>query len=524
MVTASSAGPLTADTPPLAAVLGLALLQGLLLYGLHQAVAQARWPATHAVVLFPLGLLALGLPVSLQLLSRHWRAARVWGVHAVFALVLVIIGAYLGVQGGLPPLVEPHNATPLLGTAVPLVALGFIVLAFVRASLEAGVWRPGYPALFAAAWRTALTLAEAGLFMGLLALLLVLWAALFQTLQIPLFSRLFQQPLFGYPAAALAFGVAVHLVGSVERLVDVVLGQVLGLLKWLAPVAGLLVVLFTVALLPRLPGLLVSGDRALNAAWLLWLVMVTVLLINAAYQDGRVAQPYGRVLGAALRALPPLLVIVSGTALYALCVRVGEHGLTVGRYWGLVTAGCALLYAVSYSWAAVRPGPWMRGVSTANPLLALLLAGVLLLSLTPVLSPFRLSAQSQQARVLNTADIDQQRSALRYLQSETGHYGRDAVQALPAAQVQALSAPLSANATDWLAGLRVVPAGRDLPEALREVLRQAHEAADSTSRLQTPMAFWIQPTESDVPELLLLLPGGRYARYAQREGEWARID
>ena len=502
----------------------LAIFQGLLLYGLHQAVAYSVWPATQPELLFPLALMALVLPVSLHLLSRHWRDGLLWRVLVGFALALMVVGWHGGAQLVVVPLRESGNALPLIASAVPLVVLWFIAMAFLRARLEADVARPAYPALFSAAWRNALLLGEAGLFMGLLALLLVLWAALFQTLQIPLFSRLFQQPLFLYPVAALAFGVAVHLVGSVERLVDVVLGQVLGLLKWLAPVAGLLVVLFTLALLPRLPGLLVSGDRALNAAWLLWLVMVTVLLINAAYQDGRVAQPYGRVLGVALRALPPLLVIVSGTALYALCVRVGEHGLTVGRYWGLVTAGCALLYAVSYSWAAVRPGPWMRGVSTANPLLALLLAGVLLLSLTPVLSPFRLSAQSQQARVLNTTDIDPQRSAFRYLQNETGQYGRDAVQALPAAQVQALSAPLSPNATDWLASLRVVPAGRELPEALREVLRQAHEAADSTQRVQTPMAFWMQPTESDVPELLLLLPGGRYARYAQREGKWARID
>ena len=503
-------------------VLCLALLQGLVLYGLHQAVERSLWPATRPELWFSFGLLALLLPVSLQLLQRQWRNPVLWRALSGLALVLGIVGWHLGAQVVLSPLAQKANGTPLRASALPLAVLWFIVMAFLRARLEADGSRPGYPALFAAAWRNLLTLAEAGLFTGLLTLLLLLGATLFQSLDLPLFRTLFEQPLFLYPMLALAFGIAVQLVGRVDRLVDVVLGQVLGLLKWLAPVAGLLVVLITVALLPRLPGLFSSGDRALNAAWLLWLVAVSVLLLNAAYQDGRVEQPYGRVLGSALRSLPPLLVIVSGTGLYALCVRVGEHGLTVGRYWGLVTAGFALLYAASYSWAALRPGPWMRGVGTANPLLAGLLLVLLLLSLTPVLSPFRLSAQSQQARVLTARDIDQQRSALRYLRFETGHYGQQAVQALPAAQLQALSDPLPGT-EDWLSTMRVYPAGRELPQALRDVLRQTHDAAQGAPRLPGPTAFWVQAAESDEPELLLLLPGGRYRRYAQQDGAWRPV-
>ncbi len=474
-------------------VLCLALLQGLVLYGLHQAVERSLWPATRPELWFSFGLLALLLPVSLQLLQRQWRNPVLWRALSGLALVLGIVGWHLGAQVVLSPLAQKANDTPLRASALPLAVLWFIVMAFLRARLEADGSRPGYPALFAAAWRNLLTLAEAGLFTGLLTLLLLLGATLFQSLDLPLFRTLFEQPLFLYPMLALAFGIAVQLVGRVDRLVDVVLGQVLGLLKWLAPVAGLLVVLITVALLPRLPGLFSSGDRALNAAWLLWLVAVSVLLLNAAYQDGRVEQPYGRVLGSALRSLPPLLVIVSGTGLYALCVRVGEHGLTVGRYWGLVTAGFALLYAASYSWAALRPGPWMRGVGTANPLLAGLLLVLLLLSLTPVLSPFRLSAQSQQA-----------------------------VQALPAAQLQALSDPLPGT-EDWLSTMRVYPAGRELPQALRDVLRQTHDAAQGAPRLPGPTAFWVQAAESDEPELLLLLPGGRYRRYAQQDGAWRPV-
>ena len=158
---------------------------------------------------------------------------------------------------------------------------------------------------------------------------------------------------------------------------------------------------------PRMAGrvvftLMAADERSLSSLWLLWLVAVTVLLLNAAYQDGTVERPYGAALSMAMRCVPPLLTVIALTATYALYVRIEAYGLTVGRFWGFVTACVGLAHAVAASIAAVRAGPWLGYTSKTNPLLAAGLALVLILALTPVLSPYRLSASSQQGIALET--------------------------------------------------------------------------------------------------------------------------
>jgi hypothetical protein len=79
------------------------------------------------------------------------------------------------------------------------------------------------------------------------------------------------------------------------------------LLSELAVVAGTLLTLFTLALDLKLPGLFLSGDRAIGATWLLWLVAVIVLLLNAAFRDGSGVRPYPRLIATALRFIWPIL-------------------------------------------------------------------------------------------------------------------------------------------------------------------------------------------------------------------------
>jgi hypothetical protein len=167
-----------------------------------------------------------------------------------------------------------------------------MALPFAQNRLATGRWSIQYPALFANAWRNKLTLAEAALFTALFWLLLFLWQMLFHMLGIDYFRELFREPIFVYPVTSLTFGCALHLIGSIERLTAVVLEQLLNVLKWLGILAGAILVFFTVALVFKLPGLVFTGQKAIGAAWLLWLMAVVVLLLNAAFRDGSVSQPY----------------------------------------------------------------------------------------------------------------------------------------------------------------------------------------------------------------------------------------
>jgi hypothetical protein len=127
----------------------------------------------------------------------------------------------------------------------------------------------------------------------------------------------------------------------------------------------------------------------------LWLTAVVVLLLNAAYRDGSIPQPYPKWIAQFLRVVVPLTVIVSLTALYALWMRSQHYGLTVERVWAFVVAGAALLYSVGYSISAFGRGAWLGGIARVNVAVAIALIAVISAALTPVLSPYRLAANSQ---------------------------------------------------------------------------------------------------------------------------------
>ncbi|MCP5339036.1 MAG: hypothetical protein R3E75_02650 [Steroidobacteraceae bacterium] len=129
-------------------------------------------------------------------------------------------------------------------------------------------------------------------------------------------------------------------------------------------IAALILLLFTLGLSSLLPELFGEGRRTISAAWLLWLIAVMVLMLNAAYRDGSAAQPYLKAIGLALRIVAPLMLVVA-------------LGLDV----------------------------------------------IVALMLTPALSPPRLAAASQYRVALETEDPTRRRDALRYLRFDAGHYG-----------------------------------------------------------------------------------------------------
>jgi hypothetical protein len=551
--------------PPLQAaqarpvILALAAAQGFALYGLHRAIADGLWPATDLRWLAPLLLLAALLPLTAQMLAAHLRSRAAASILAGVAAALAGIGWHFGARLATSPAPPYGGAQAFAAGGFALLVLWLIALPFLRLRLSAGRWSTDYPALFRDAWRSKLALAEAGLFTGAFWLLLFLWGRLFDSLGIGFFAELFGMPLFAYPVTAIVFGIALHLVGSIDRLVDVVLGQILGLFKWLAPLAGFIVAAFTLALLPRLPALFTAGERAISAQWLLWLLALSVLLLNAAYQDGRQGTPYARSLARAMRAVPPLMLVVAVAAAYALGLRVAQHGLTVSRYWGLVVAGAALAYASAYTIAALRSGPWLGGMGRSNTMIALALVTVLAASLTPLASPYRLAADSQRARALAATDPETRDAALRHLKLELGGYGearlrtlaalrdrpdteavRDAAQRVLDADEATLYRDAAVNRLQgfdaWYDASMRYPFGFAIPDGAREALRRDFEAGrigpSDTGSGAAPAALpptepaligWLDLDHDGSAEVMVAeADRGLYSVYALRNGAWRR--
>jgi Domain of unknown function (DUF4153) len=533
-------------------ILLAAVIQGWALYGLHHAVKARHWPATDQPWLIALYTLAVFIPLSVQLLAEHARTAALWRLAAVLGAAYFYFGWHQGSSVSSAG-VEPFTRIPsYFSIALLLTILWLMALPFAQIRLTTGHWGPQYHALFANAWRNKLMLAEASLFTGLFWLLLFLWQMLFHMLGIDFFRELFEEPIFVYPVTSLAFGCALHLIGSIERLTSVVLEQILNVLKWLGLLAGVILAFFTIALVFKLPGLLFTGQKAIGAAWLLWLTAVVVLLLNAAYRDGSVPEPYPKWIARFLRWVVPLTVIISLTALYALLMRTRYYGLTVERVWAFVVAGAALLYSVGYSISAVGGGAWLGGIARVNVAAAIALMAVISAALTPVLSPYRLAANSQYRLVLAqgpgaAADKGANANALarntpmQYLGFESGQYGRARLQELAqlqtgadAEEIRRLAKQLLGQSGRWeaphvpdaaavVAKLRIFPVGRsldrDLAEQLLADLRKPRYGYAFQSRGDDAAGIYID-LKGDGSDEFVFLDARRGLVYENRGGRW----
>ncbi len=534
------------DNSTLPVILVAAVVQGWVLYWLHVSIENDRWPATRLGVLAALYALAVFVPLTVQRLAQDVNRAVTWCVIGVIAILYALVAWHCGrwVTGDLD--LRSAGVDEWFALAFTLGVLWLLVMPFVQARLADGRWRPQYERLFSTAWNNKFVLAEAVAFVGLFWLLLFLWAQLFRMIGIAFFKELFAEPVFVYPVTALAFGIALHLIGSLERLTHVLLEQVLNVLKWLAIVAGLILAFFTAALLTKLPGMIASGERAIAAAWLLWLVAVTVLLVNAAYRDGSNDAPYPRGLGIALRCVIPLTIVISLTALYALWLRIDEYGFTASRVWACVVAGAAVIYSIGYGLACWRGERWMQGIATVNIAAALYLIVTIALALTPVLSPQRIAANSQFARALANAGSPPKQCCepMHYLRFDAGEYGvrrlqelsriedhphadalRRQATALLARKERYVRAPVDADAL--LASMIREPNGPAIEPGLMDLLRQEmREGSANAWRFSVgtaAIAGMFIDLNDDGHQEFVLVRGGQAVVFTRESDRWSLV-
>jgi hypothetical protein len=181
---------------------------------------------------------------------------------------------------------------------------------------------------------------------------------------------------------------------------------------------------------------LLAEHARLAALWVLAAVLAAAYFYFGWHHGGvfSTAGPNPIQSGDEYFSLGCLLTLLWLMALYALTMRSSHYGLTVGRVWGLVVASAALAYSVGYSLAALGKGAWLGGMARVNVPVALALIAVIAAALTPVLSPYRLAADSQfrVVRDKGLAALSEDRAnqnlfgrdnALQYLRFDSGRYG-----------------------------------------------------------------------------------------------------
>lgn len=379
--------------PPRNLMLGLSLAQGLALLVLWRVLSEDVWPSQTPALNFPLWTFVLVWPTLLLLSLDKDNQARTFKLVSVFSAVLVLLASYVGWEAA------PFNAFPIESLAG--IYVGTMLIACFMALMHLQQWASGgaptYDALFAFSWRNFLVSALALLLTLGVALILSLWAALFNAIGIDFFEKLFTKDWFLFPVLAVSFGLGVLIFRRLVKLIDGITGLLEGLMRLLLPLAVAVVVIFLVALpFTGLTPLWGTGD---GTALLMALNAFALFFLNAVYQTGA-KLPYPPLVHRMLYPGIALAPILSGLALYGLYLRVDQYGWSVERCWALAIGVLLAMFSLGYAWSIVRQRDgWPQSLGRVNRIMAWAILGLMLLVNSPLLDFRSISLASQLARV-----------------------------------------------------------------------------------------------------------------------------
>lgn len=485
--------PQTLNRPARSAIVLIALLQGLMLYAAQVWADSAlfddpRWCyGWYAWV--------LTVPSAVALSLTDLRQRRLWLDAGLASLLVLAMAGWIGWNlTGETGLFTSPLVTPLgLGLAVAV----FVALPWWQFRLHHGHWRASYPALFQHAWQNGLTLALAALFTGLTWLLLHLWAALFDLLDVRWFSELFRQDAFVALATGVFVGFGVLIGRTQQRAIQITRDILFAVCKLLLPLLALIAVLFVLSL--PLTGLEPLWRTGSAGSLLLSIALLLIGFVNAVYQRGADTPPYPialrRLVEASLLALP----VFAALTLYALGLRVLQHGWTIDRVWALLVSLAVTGYALGYGWAALRRGePWLRRLEPVNRVMCWAVLALALLGNSPLLDPVRISLSSQLGR-LRAAPAQLDTDDAKLLRFELGRRGVQALRELQREPTLAADARIVSVLTQSLASSSYWNNGIQIDDGIRDlaVLRRQLRLAKGSS--SPPDDWWQALVNRTVP-------------------------
>lgn len=376
------------------------LLQGLALFALYKTYDEHLWPREYAPLFNMLLVLALFLPFafywSRALLSRRQTT-----------LLILALG---GLMSGLAMYQAFTVSPPMQTQRLPIVDFpifpSLILLTFASIPLLSGWTRSGatalgrwnYSLLFDHSWRNAVVTAQAGVLTGMTWAVLVVGAQLFRLIGIDLPSEIIEKPWFVIPVTTFSFALGLRAGFKRHEFTVTLRNHWLTLTAWLLPLVALIGSVFVLMSLGGVEDLFENG---LSAVVLLWFCAFWVKFYNSAFQDGSHEPPFGHALKLGLRYTAPGLLVIAGLALWALIIRINQYGLTPERIWGLLVALVAVCYGVGYSLSLFRSTRWMATIPHANVFAILVALSGVMLFLSPLLDPRKLSVASQLQRLEN---------------------------------------------------------------------------------------------------------------------------
>jgi Domain of unknown function (DUF4153) len=358
---------------------------GALIWAVTEA-ADRDWIGQYpAMVLFGLlatlfgALLAMAGPVGLvrSLLRALGLALVVAGLIAMTALRYETPWDFM--QSGLP--------------ALAVITVATLPVPFLIAAAKSG-WRD-YPLLFLEAWSATLRFAAAGVFTALVWLVIYLSDEVLRIVGIDVIRQLLEHEVVPIVLTGAMMGLGMAVIHDLADMLSPYV--VLRLFRLFLPVVLAVMAVFLIALPFRgLEGL--AGGLS-PALLLLTMVAGGISLVSIAVDQSDADAADSPVLVRSAQAMALGLPVVAGLALWAIWLRVADHGWSPDRVFVALMAVIGVAYGLVYALAVLRGGAWMERIRQGNILMALVVMALAALWLTPILNAERISAQSQLARL-----------------------------------------------------------------------------------------------------------------------------
>ena len=455
-----------------------ALLQGLFI---------GKYSVTESglFLLLPLSLVVI-VPFALWLAQEHWgrRLRRFLGVLSLFLFVFYAywIWAVFPTEG------EIHYLPTQTLNLVRLCATVFFFLPFFQCRIATWSWRVPYSEVFFQLCRNMFLLFQAIIVTVVFWALLLTASLLFDIIGLGFVPQALFNPYVAFPLTSLTIALSITLALKHPG-IDSLGRWILSILAWLLPPFSVISVVFVASL--TFSGLQTLWDRGQASTLMLWLQFATLLLANAAWLDGTRSPFSNKTVDSVAKFSLLCLPVYTALCLYSLGLRIQQYGWSVDRIHAAFFVVMAGIWGLGYA-GIVLLRQWPSAIGRVNTVAALVLAVIVIAMNSPLLDPYRLSANNQVDRLLEGKTKPENFDFL-YLRFNLGRYGNYALNRLNNAKNLSnadtihkhLTSALTVNAREhWtnlrndlisekkrreiLDGVRIFPEGRSLPPDILE--------------------------------------------------------
>ncbi len=392
-----------------------ALLQGLLL---------GRYAYTYSGLFLALPVpLVVVVPFALWLGQEHW-GRRLRRFLGALTLLLAVFYTYW-LWSVFPADSEIHTLPTQSMNLIRICAAVFLFLPYFQCRIATWSWRVPYSEVFFQLCRNVFLLFQAAIVTAVFWGLLLTASLLFDIIGLDFVPQIVFNPLVAFPLTSLTVALSITLALKHPG-IDSLGRWILAILAWLLPPFSVLSIVFVISL--PFSGLKTLWDTGQASSLMLLLQFATILLANAAWLDGTRTPFSNKAVHMTAKFSLLFLPIYTTLCLYSLGLRIQQYGWSVDRIHAAFLVVVAGVWGLGYA-GIVLLRQWPSAIGRVNTAAALILAAIVIAMNSPILDPYRLSANNQVDRLLS-GQIDPDSFDFLYLRFNLGRYGNYALSRL----------------------------------------------------------------------------------------------